>query len=193
VVDVHHNILPLTGRLRPDAELLLASAVPLHEQPGLLTLGPEDMVLHGAVHLFQDGELSGSVRDLVDTDALLRDFGAHDPAFWNRLVPRARQLGLERPLFYALRYARRMLDTPVPTEVAQAAAAAAPPALVLALMDRLVARSLMPLTGDRGTLGEETSRALLYARSHWLRMPPGLLAAHLARKAARRWLAADTE
>ena len=185
---MHHNILPTTGRVRPDAEALLSSAVPLSAtdvEAGLWTLGPEDMVLHCAAHLFQDGDLAGSVRDLVDADALLTDFGSRIPGFWDRLPGRARQLGLQRSLFYVLRFARRLLDTPVPPSVD--AALGSPPAAYVAIMDRLVSRALLPVGGQHGSLGEEASRMLLYVRSHWLRMPPGLLAAHLARKAMRRW------
>jgi Uncharacterised nucleotidyltransferase len=185
VVDVHHNILPLSGRLHPNAAALLERAVPCGPK-GFFVLGPEDMVLHGAAHLFQDGELAGAVRDLVDADALLRDFGARFPGFWDRLVPRARQLELERPLFYALRYAERLLATPIPAPVTDAAAEAAPSLPVLKLMDALVQRALLPAGAGRATTGEERARMLLYARSHWLRMPHGRLAAHLGHKALRR-------
>ena len=196
VVDVHHNILPVSGRLHPDAERLLEGAVPLSgagreagaapaTPAGFWTLGPEDMVLHNAVHLFQDGDLAGSVRDLVDADSLLRDFGRRLPGFWDRLPIRAREHGLERPLFYTLRYVTRLLATPVPPGVM--ASIAAPPALVVTVMDRMVSRALLPMSGAHGTLGEESARTILYARSHWLRMPPWQLATHLARKAARRW------
>jgi len=37
-----------------------------------------------------------------------------------------------------------------------------------------------PLTG--------LARWLIYARAHWLRMPPMLLVRHLGRKAIRGWL-----
>jgi HprK-related kinase A len=185
MVDVHHNILPVSGRLHPDAEALLEAAVPIGE--GLWTLGPEDMVLHAAAHLFQDGDLAGAVRDLVDLDALLRHFGDREPGFWGRLVERAQQMQLERPLFYALRYASRMLDVRIPEGIRDRVSAGAPAAPVRLLMDLLVARALLPVRGDRGGLGEETARMLLYARSHWLRMPPGRLAAHLARKLTRQW------
>src|SRR5690606_2115721 len=132
----------VTGRVRVDARLLLEAAVPLEAPgvaPGLWTLAPEDMVLHNSAHLIQDGDLSGSVRDLVDADALIRDFAARDAEFWSRLPVRARQLGLERALFYVLRFARRLLGTPVPTSVD--AALPRPPALILVAMDGLVARS----------------------------------------------------
>jgi hypothetical protein len=150
-VDVHHNILPLTGRLHPDATKLLAAAVPIDngDVHGLWRLGAEDMVLHCAVHLFQDGELGGSIRDLVDADALVSDFAHCDSQFWTRLVARAGELGLGRPLFYVLRYARRLLQTSVPDDVE--AALPKPSSPVLRLMDRLVMRAMLPVTGQHGT------------------------------------------
>jgi len=191
VIDVHHNILPVSGRLHPDADALLGAAVPLEPADagrpiptGLLTLSPEDMVLHNAAHLFQDGDLGGSVRDLVDADALLRDFAARVPGFWDRLLVRARLHSLERPLFYVLRYANRLLDTPVPSAVS--AALTGPPVIAVEIMDRLVSRALLPMSGTHGSWGEESARLLLYIRSHWLRMPPGSLLMHLSKKALRR-------
>jgi len=71
VVDVHHAILPPTGRLRPDPEKLIAASIPL-EETRFRVLAPADMVLHSAAHAFQDGDLTRGLRDLVDIDGLLR-------------------------------------------------------------------------------------------------------------------------
>lgn len=186
VLDLHHTILPPTGRLHPDPAKLFQAARPL-AGPGFRVLAPADMVLHCAAHLFQDGEISGGLRDLVDLDALLRHFGQCEPGFWTGLVPRARELQLHRPLFYGLRYAAQFLETPIPEAVLAESRRDRPPTLVLRAMDRLVSLALPPGTpGEPGRLVEWAAWAL-YVRSHWLRMPSGLLAAHLARKASRRW------
>jgi hypothetical protein len=73
------------------------------------------MVLHAAAHLFHDGEITGAIRDLVDLDRLLRHFG-EDSNFWNDLVREARELHLTRPMYYAIRYSRKFLQTPIPQE-----------------------------------------------------------------------------
>ncbi len=182
-VDVHHTILPETSRLRPDAAELIAAATPLEDIPGTLVLRPTDMVLHGSAHLFHDGNIEGGLRDLVDLDDLLRHF-ARDPAFWTELLPRAGHLDLGRPLFYTLRYASRLLGTPVPPEALAAAEEYRPKRLALALMDRLVPEALVPRDPDHP--GGGLQRWLLYVRSHWLRMPPHLLARHLATKSMKR-------
>ena len=183
VVDVHHTILPPTARLHPDPGLIWRAARPLVGP--FLAPAPSDLVLHCAVHLFYDGDLALAFRDLVDLDGLMRHF-APEPGFWDGLVGRAEALDLARPLFYALRYCRRLLDTPVPEAVVAAAAPHAPPAPALAAMDALAPRALLPDHPDAPRRGTGLALLLLYVRSHWLRMPPPLLAAHLGRKALAR-------
>lgn len=183
VVDVHHTILPESGRLRPDPRALTEAARPLRD--GLLVLAPPDLVLHSAAHLFQDGDLDGGLRDLVDLDLLLRHFGA-DPAFWERLVPRAVELSLARPLYYALRYCQGLLGSPVPVVVQQAARVAEPIPPVRSTMDALTCRAVTPDGWEGPSLRTSLARFLLYVRSHWLRMPPWLLTRHLVRKAMAR-------
>jgi hypothetical protein len=139
------------------------------------------MVLHSATHLFFNEEFSNGLRDLADLDSLLRGFG-RERGFWERLAQRARVLGLARPLYYGLRYAQRLLGTPVEIEVPEGQ----PPALVRALMDGLFLRVLEadhPSAADRLT---PLAHRALYVRAHWLRMPPHLLAYHLTAKALRR-------
>ena len=70
-VDVHHNILPPTGRLRPDPRLLLAAARPASRVRTSACSAPADMVLHSACHLLQSGEHDKSLRDLGDLDGLI--------------------------------------------------------------------------------------------------------------------------
>jgi hypothetical protein len=181
-LDLHHTILPPTARVKVNTEALFADTVALPDLPGLRVLAPATMFLHSAAHLFHEGELDNGLRDLFDLDALLRDFG-RDPAFWTALVPRARVLGLGGPLFHALRYTTQLLGTPVPADVLQAAAADAP--AHQGLLDACYTRALMPVHASCDDAFTGLARTGLYVRSHWLRMPVGLLARHLARKA---WL-----
>jgi hypothetical protein len=180
-VDVHHALLPLTGRLRPDSALLWAASRQLPDSP-YRVLCEEDMLLHSAAQLFQDGEIARELGALLDLHQLLGEFGQRD-GFWQRLVPRAEALQLGRPLYYALRFCSQILDTPVPSAVMRAAQAQAPGALTARVMDILVPRVLEPRYPTRSPA--QLSAGLLYVRSHWLRMPPGLLIAHLLRKALR--------
>ncbi len=184
-IDLHHTILPRTSRLKPDPALLLAAARPL-EDPRLRVLAPTDMVLHSLVHLFLEGDpVEGlRLRDLLDVTDLLAHFG-QEPGFWESLVPRARELDLQRPLYYGLRFARSILGADVPAAVAADAERGAPIAPVRWLMDRLVPLAMLPEHPDYPRRSAAVARWLLYMRSHWLRMPPLLLVRHLGYKA---WL-----
>lgn len=181
-IDVHHAILPETAAVRPDPDLLRAAAVPIAQCPGLLTLAPHDMFLHSAVHLFSDGEFEHGLRDLLDLHRLALQFGA-EPGFWNGLVPRAQDLQLGRPLYYALRYLQPILGTPVPIDVTEAAEAEAPNPAQRVLMDALFLSALQPHHPSCVGRLDAAARFALYLRGNWLRMPPLMLARHLSHKA----------
>lgn len=182
LIDVHHAILPETAAARPDPGKLRAAARPVDGHEGVKVLAPADMVLHSAVHLLYDGELEHGMRDMLDIHRLLVDFG-RDASFWHTLPVRARELELDRPLFYALRYASRLLGTAVPAHATAAADAGRPNRVLLALMDQLFGRALLPPHPSCSDWATPAARFLLYIRANWLRMPPFMLARHLFHKA----------
>lgn len=184
VIDIHHNIVPVTSRLAVDADSLLAGIEPIGDS-GFHRLAPADMLLQAAIHLFHDGEITGRLRELSDLDLLLRELGP-GPRLWPALLARAAEPGLGRPLFYAVRYCRAVFGTPVPGNAAEEMARYGPPRPVLAAMDRLIAAALTPPAPHPDARRAQWAGWLLYARSHWLRMPPLMLAGHLGRKAALR-------
>lgn len=180
-VDLHHDVLPLTSRLRPDVELLWAASQPLALHP-FRVLCPEDMLLHSATHLFQDGEISGDLGGLLDLHQLLLEF-ADLEGFWQRLPNRAERLQLGRPLYYALLFCASLLQTPIPKDTLETVRRFAPGRLNGRLMEWLVPRVLEPRYPTRRPA--HIAILLLYLRSHWLRMPPVLLTLHLLRKLGR--------
>jgi len=184
-LDIHHTISPLTSRLRPDPAKLLADSIPLADSR-LRILQPVDMVLHSAVHLFHDGEFINGLRDLVDQADLFQHFGKQ-AGFWEELVGRARAQGLLRPLFYSMRYTHRLLATELPDSAMSATDDGTPPGPVLHLMDYLIEAVMIPEHPDFPRHRHAVAQWLLYVRSHWLRMPPGMLLQHLARKQIMRW------
>jgi len=184
MLDVHHNILPETCALCPDAELLLKAAVNIPGSP-FWVLSPADIVLHSASHLFWGGEFDNGLRDLSDLDLLLREFSGKDAGFWQKLLDRATELGLGKPLFYALRYTGKILETPVPEQISLASAVHASGWINQRIMDFLFLRALMPIHPSCNDAWAGLARWLLYIRSHYLRMPLHLLVPHLSRKA---WL-----
>ncbi len=180
VLDLHHNILPETARIRTRPDLILASARALPEHPRFSLPAPADLVLHSATHLFHEGEWQHGLRDLVDLDALLRQ-GSSESGFWDALLARAEVLNLGRPLFYGLRYCHRLLATPVPPATLEECPGR-PSALAAALMDWLFVPAFATGHASCRLPGSGFAAQALYLRSHWLRMPPHLLLPHLAQK-----------
>ncbi len=187
MIDVHHTILPLTARVKPDAAALIAGAVPLNpfvssevetsgamsldfardERSLVYTLSPQDMLIHAVAHLFADGDLNGGLRNLWDIDRLIREHSA-EPDYWPKLIERARLHGLVSHTSRALRLSQHLFETPVDHFLAYDARRGD-----IFHMGRLLAR---------GGWGQETRKILrlaFYIRSHWLRMPPLMLARHL--------------
>ena len=184
-LDVHHNILPPTAKLKPDPEKLLQEIVPVDGFDRLYVLSAPDMILHSATHLFHEGEFEHGLRDLLDLDALLRHFGT-DESFWERLVERAAELDLTRPLYYMLRYTAQMINTPIPGVAMKAAVSLGRPTTLLAWwMDVLFERALRPDHSSCDDAFTPLARWMLYIRSHYLRMPFYLLLPHLIRKAIK--------
>lgn len=185
IVDLHHAIVPVTSRLKMDSERLLENTRGVTDS-ALETLHPTDMLIHAAVHLFHDGDLGDCLRDLVDVDQLFRHFVAEEAGFQNQLLERAAALGAGRTLYYALRYARTLLGTPVPDGAFAELARYKPSAPVLKLMDLTVPLALLPQHPDEPSRLAGFARWCLYVRSHFLRMPFRLLIPHLLRKGRRR-------
>ncbi len=166
LIDIHHTILPLTARVTPDANALIADAVSLEN--GLYILSPQDMLLHAVAHLFADGDLEGGLRNLWDMDRMIREFTDRDPEFWTKLKTRSNLHSLTPYLSRALRLCHHLFETPVDRYLAWK-----PRQGDIYYIGRLLARN---------GWGQETRKILrkaFYIRSHWIRMPPVLLARHL--------------
>jgi hypothetical protein len=159
MIDVHHTILPPTARPSPDAAALIASAEPLGN--GLSVLSPADMVVHAAAHLLADGDLAGGLRNLWDVHCLLTEFGT------DGFAERAEHHDLLSQVMRAGRQAHALFGTEVPESWRRWDS-----------LDRLIQRRVLARDGW-GRAVRPGTRAAFYVRSHWLRMPPGLLARHL--------------
>ena len=180
-VDVHHTIVPQTARMAVGGSVLFDAMQPIAGYDNLYVLAPADMVLHNAVHLFNEGEFNNGLRDLIDLDELLRHFGK-DARFFDKLVDRAEQLGLTRPLAYACRHAHSLLATPIPSIImARLNDKLSGP--VASIVSASMRRALLSGGQSSGALHDAAAGALLYIRGHAMRMPMRLLIPHLLRKA----------
>lgn len=176
VLDVHHNILPLTARNKPSAQALWDQARPLPGFQDLYVLSPADMLLHSASHLFCNGEFDRGLRDLNDFRRLSREF-ATSAEFWTAVRARADALDLRKPLAYAVRYANRLLAAGIPETGFPALSG-----LGAAFMDPLLTRGLAPKHGSTQDALTPAALFALYVRGHYLRMPLRLLLPHLIYK-----------
>lgn len=211
-IDVHHTILPVVARARPDAAALIRDAIvsgalppcrsvsalrprddaaPLDETVTLSTGGEHrvlchaDQVLHCAAHLFFDSDCAERLADLIDFDALIRAFAPATEQFWPELCQRARRHGLDCPLWYTARFARAWLGTPIPERVLGDLQGSAPGRTLVCF---LAARSIPVSHPDAlyTSMPVTWARRLMNARAFWLRFPPHLLAFHVLAKGLRR-------
>ncbi len=160
MIDVHHTILPLTHRKRPDAAALIDRAIGL--PGGLRVLAPEDRIIHCAAHLLADGDLAGGLRNLWDLHCLMRD-----AADWPAILARAQHHGLSAEVARGARLASAIFGLAIPKQLDR--------------WDRQDKWYQMRMLA-RDDWGRETQpliRLIFYVRSHWLRMPPIMLARHL--------------
>jgi hypothetical protein len=163
MIDVHHTILPLTARPKPNPVRLVAEAERLEN--GLFVLSPADMIVHAAAHLIADGDLAGGLRNLWDIDRLFREFAEDNPDVGRAVLERARVHDLLVPTRRALRLAAQLYATPVDAGRERPS-------------DRLFRRRILARDGW-GRQTRPATRLAFYVRSHALRMPPAMLARHL--------------
>jgi len=184
-VDLHHNLAPPVSRIRINATRLWEASLEVADPHGqsVRVPGPADMLLHNAVHLFMNDELRGGLRDVVDFRDLFEHFAQQDEAFEPGLLARANELGCGRPLYYATSTARRLTGLAASDRFLAEVGRHAPALPVRRLMAWLIEQLMSPrrLGAWQTTLADR----LLFLRSHWVRMPPGMLIRHLTHKAFR--------
>ena len=171
MIDVHHTILPLTARPTPKADLLIADSNPLEN--GLRVLSPEDMIIHASAHLLADGDLAGGLHNLWDIDRMVREFSADRPDFTISLLENERDHGLYPNVRRALRLSHQVFGTPLQD---------CTPFNACDFKEERLDRIYRARIFARDGWGRQTRpllRLAFYIRSHWLRMPPFMLAKHL--------------
>jgi hypothetical protein len=185
VIDVHHTITPPTSRFKVDGKMLLDRIQAVDDTGDLFVLAPADMVLHSAVHLFQEGEFDHGLRDLLDLKDLLQHF-QQQPDFWPILFDRADELGLQIPLHHALFHIHRLFAVAAPDQFTERVMQLRPSVATRVAMAWLLDLALRPDHPSCNTRWTGLARWLLYVRAHALRMPLHLVIPHLVRKAWKR-------
>ncbi len=194
VLDVHHNILPLTARSRPDSDKIIARSnvctisgldvinIPSHE----------DLVIHSMTHLVHEGELNNGLRDLYDIDGMLRGFSG-DSSFWKRLTNNSVTNDLAWPVLFGLILVQMVFSTPVPAEVLAELSARSGNATPNNWLKAIYAKALPAHRAEGPTTIANVARSFIYVRAHAMRMPIHMLARHLLIKAWMRMFATPNE
>lgn len=175
MIDVHHTILPRTHRVTPDALSMVARAEWIESDFSVPE--PSDMLCHCAAHLLADGDLQGGLRNLWDFHCLVLDGLKRDTEFHLNALHVADLHGLASEVDRGFRLANRLFATPLkpddwPDDWHGDLGFEDQPTDEL-FVRRLLARD------DWGRATRPLLSQAFYVRSHWLRMPPTMLARHL--------------
>jgi len=173
-VDLHHSLVMPTCRIKVDSARMLSDAIPGGHGTFWWRLRDEDIVLHSACHLLTNSEFDRGLRDLWDIDLLFRHFFSNAADFPDRLIERAKVVGLERVITRAMWLARGVFKTPVPPSLLPASADVA---------TRLLSVSASTRHPETKPAGQHLSDLALQFRELFLRLPAGLLTEHLLHKA----------
>ena len=174
-VDLHHAISPPVGRAPVETALLLRAAVAV---PGTRwqVLHGHDQILHAAIHLFQDSELSDGLRGIVDIAGLLREH-VTDEAELAALRRRADELRVSAMLDDALFFVERWLPSSLRVS---------PVGARMTFVRRAFVHAALPVMPDESLrFAERVAVAYGRLRYQWRRMPLTLLVRHRATKALR--------
>ena len=182
VVDVHHNILPLTNKNCPKSADFSYQTVNSGLLSNIKTLSDEDMLIHSSAHLFSESEYQNGLRDLSDLDMLIRYFSNTDNQFLNKAIKRANELNLANYLWHTLRYTSIIFDTPTLTEPQEKLQQNPKNKLQILVSDFCFKQIFQPDHISCRTWKRTLAAFILYWRGHMLRMPLKLLIPHLCKK-----------
>jgi hypothetical protein len=146
-------------------------------------LKDEDLVLHAASHLLLNSEFDRALRDLWDIDLLIRHFSEVEPNFGDRVMERARSVGLAQIVYRALFLCHRYFGTPLPTC----------DLLADGFVMWLFAQSTSTRHPDTRPALQTLADEFLRLRELYLRLPSHLLVRHLWHKANTAMNAGETK
>ncbi|WP_262695029.1 nucleotidyltransferase family protein [Kordiimonas aquimaris] len=169
IIDVHHLLLPRTARYKIGIDQMIDGARTI-EASALKTFCPADVFIHSAIHAFADGAFDNPVRGFIEHYYLFQDLNESDR---KDLCVRAEQVGAEKPVGLAVWCVGFLFSDENAQKMAKNMKK---PMLFWLLRWALISKAMDGLTSP-------LAKALLYIRSHYLRMPMRLLVPHLTRKA----------
>lgn len=180
VLDLHHNILPITNKHSLDANNFCHEKIIVEDVGEINTLDDIDLCIHMAVHLFTESEFQHGLRDISDFDMLLRHFGKTNNDFVQQLITRSQSLGLYDYTRLAIRYAYMIFSSPTgQIEINQLENEVKQTGFV---QDFCFINIFKPNHSSCKNWKMSLAKYILYWRGHLLRMPVKLLIPHLLKK-----------
>lgn len=185
IIDLHHNILPPVARIAPNIEAFIADAVEVSEWP-LKRPSLADLFVHSALHSFYDGDFAGNIRNMLDLrDLLLLGLEANEQ-FIAQLIERSKLHSAQVPVADALGLLAKLGTLSLASSEGAFVKSQARSGPVQAIFDWCL-RQRTQNVGPFRRGDSAIAKQMLYIRSHWITMPPGMLAKHLVRKARMRF------
>lgn len=191
VIDLHHNIMPLTNRYVPDMSKFETQEIKHPWFGSALTLSKTDMFIHSAVHLFTESEFDNGLRDLSDLTMLIDEFSINNKHFTKEILERANTLGLLHLVALALRYITQLFDNQnINTAVLDKQLVTFnynPGKIKLTILDYCFVNVFTPsqpsMMHSDLSPHKKIASFILYCRSHLMKMPLRILLPHLCKKA----------
>lgn len=178
VVDVHHNLIPLTSKIKLDGNTFALNAKKSKVSDELV-LDDVDRILHSALHMLLDSEFDKGFRDLSDIDILLKQSSNNNDFFWDSIICRAKELKIERILYYVLKQSKDIFLTPIPEKTFKELEVYKATFVVDKVTNFFFSRVLVPKHDSCQLSLHAFSAKMLFLRSHWIKMPIHILVPHL--------------
>lgn len=177
VLDVHHNLyLPVSGR-SPKVELFLTNNTICEN--GCYVLGPAESVLHSIIHLFMNEDFTNAFRDLFDLHLLINEYESKE--FWQQLRSLAQETEFEKELYYCLALLIKIYGVEK-QPIFEVLADKYDSKSNRVFIDVILFNAITPQHSLLDTFITKFSRALIFFKGHWLKMPFDILVTHLAIK-----------
>ena len=182
-LDLHHNILPLTSKRHIDSTLFFNKAKKV--DTNLFLPCDEDLLIHSAVHLIQDSVFNRTLRDLSDQFWLLQDYAERHEST-KLLIARSNELGLSNDLAKTLTLMNLVFERQLLKEEKSLIQTELENRFFWPLERYCYVTMLTQPVSSDWKLKHFFASSILYLKSHFIKMPLGLLLKHLFVKTRKR-------
>ncbi|MEO0410274.1 MAG: nucleotidyltransferase family protein [Pseudomonadota bacterium] len=176
LIDVHHTIVPPVARITPSPEAIFDCAVETSFET-LKRPSHADLFVHAALHCFYDGDFTAALRSFLDLRDLIAALPDQQDRGLDRILERASVHEAKRPVADALYLLVKVDDLELTSKQATFVVQHSRPAALQSFFFWAIAQrsfSTQPFRYRDPWL----AHFALYARSHWITMPPLMLARH---------------